>query len=200
MNSIGGRDIVQDDRQDEQEAVNLHENTDDMKQEDEALALLHYQLAAEQHKAEEYLDLLRRTQANLVNYRRKMSLEQVELRKETRRDTLYHLLPVLDDLRRTLAEAPPDLITHTWVQGIVLLRRRLVAILDQQGVRHIGQPGDQFDPRCHEAVAKEERSDISEGTILRVELPGFTIEDLIIRPAQVVIAQAPNQMREVPLL
>ncbi len=38
------------------------------------------QLAVERQKAEEYLDLLRQTQADFVNYRRRISQEQTEER------------------------------------------------------------------------------------------------------------------------
>ena len=41
-------------------------------------AQLEQRLTAEQQKAEECLDLLRRTQADFVNYRRRMGQEQAE--------------------------------------------------------------------------------------------------------------------------
>ncbi len=92
-------------------------------------------LPVEQQKAEECLDLLRRTQADFVNYRRRMSQEQAEGRIAAQSALLSQLLPVLDDFGRALLAAPVELATHPWVQGLLLVARRLTTLLDQLGVR-----------------------------------------------------------------
>ncbi|MBV9019443.1 MAG: nucleotide exchange factor GrpE [Chloroflexi bacterium] len=155
-------------------------------------AQLQQQLAVEQQKAEEYLDLLRRTQADFVNYRRRVSQEQAEERIATQSELLSHLLPVLDDLGRALAVAPADLATHPWVQGLLLVARRLTVQLEQLGVRQIGASGEPFNPRWHEAVATEARADVPEETILQVVQPGYALGERIIRPAQVIVASPPS--------
>ncbi len=146
------------------------------------------QLTAEQQKAEEYLNLLRRTQADFVNYRRRMSQEQAEGRIAAQSELLSHLLPVLDDLGRALKAIPPELATHPWVQGLFLMARRLTTLLDQLDVRRIGTPGEPFDPHQHEAITTETRADVPEGTILYVTQPGYTLGERVIRPAQVSVA------------
>ncbi len=155
-------------------------------------------LPAEQLKTEECLDLLRRTQADFVNYRRRMSQEQAEGRIAAQSALLSRLLPVLDDLGRALGAVPPELATHPWVQGLLLVERRLTTLLDQLGVRQIGIPGEPFDPRWHEAITTEARADVPEGTILRVALPGYVMGERIIRPAQVSVAVAPSPLRDAP--
>src|SRR6266446_5544547 len=155
------------------------------------------QLAAEQQKAEEWLDLLRRTQADFVNYRRRMSQEQAEGRIAAQIALLSRLLPVLDDFGRALGAAPPELATHPWVQGLFLVARRLTTVLDQLGVQQIGAPGEPFDPRWHEAITTEARADVPEGTILQVAQPGYVLGERVIRPAQVVVARAPSAVSEV---
>src|SRR5881275_1176837 len=117
---------------------------------------------AEQQKAEECLDLLRRTQADFVNYRRRMGQEQAEGRVAAQSAILSQMLPVLDDLRRALEAAPPELATYPWVQGLYLVARRLTTLLDQLGVRQIGTTGESFDPRWHEAITREARADVPE--------------------------------------
>lgn len=155
------------------------------------------QLPAEQLKTEECLDLLRRTQADFVHYRRRMSQEQAEARIAAQIALLSRLLPVLDDFGRALGAAPPELAAHPWVQGLVLVARRLTTVLDQLGVRQIGAPGERFDPRWHEAITTEARADVPEGTILQVTQPGYVLGDRVIRPAQVVVARAPSPVSEV---
>jgi len=66
----------------------------------------------EQQKAEEYLDLLRRTQADFVNYRRRINQEQAEGRIAAQSNLLSQLLPVLDDFGRALGAIPPELAVH----------------------------------------------------------------------------------------
>jgi molecular chaperone GrpE len=161
-------------------------------------AQVEQQLTAEQQKAEECLDLLRRTQADFVNYRRRMSQEQAEGRIAAQSALLSHLLPVLDDLGRALGAAPPELAKHPWVQGLFLVARRLTTLLDQLGVRQIGTPGELFDPRWHEAIATEARADVPEGTILHVARPGYTLGERVIRPAQVSVAGTPSPMSDAP--
>src|SRR5437016_14682858 len=159
-------------------------------------AQLEQRLTAEQQKAEECLDLLRRTQADFVNYRRRMGQEQAEGRVAAQSAILSQMLPVLDDLRRALEATPPELATHPWVQGLFLVARRLTTQLDQLGVRQIGTPGERFDPRWHEAITTEARADVPEGTILRVAQPGYVLGERVIRPAQVGVARAPSPVSE----
>ncbi len=160
-------------------------------------AQVEQQLTAEQQKTEECLDLLRRTQADFVNYRRRMSQEHAEGRIAAQSALLSQLLPVLDDLGRALAAAPPELATHPWVQGLFLVARRLTTLLDQLGVRQIGVAGEPFDPHRHEAITTEARADVPEGTILHVDRPGYALGERVIRPAQVIVARAPSPISEV---
>lgn len=155
-------------------------------------------LSAERQKAEEYLDLLRRTQADFVNYRRRVSQEQVETRLAAQSELLSRLLPILDDFGRALGATPPELAKHPWVQGLFLIARRLTTVLDQLGVQQLGTPGELFDPHWHEAITTEERADVPEGTILQVIQPGYALGDRVIRPAQVIVASAPPSVKSVP--
>jgi len=161
-------------------------------------AQLEQRLTAEQQKAEECLDLLRRTQADFVNYRRRMGQEQAEGRVAAQSAILSQMLPVLDDLRRALEAAPPELATHPWVQGLFLVARRLTTLLDQLGVRQIGATGESFDPRWHEAITREARADVPEGTILHVAQPGYALGERVIRPAQVSVASTPYHVSDAP--
>ncbi len=142
----------------------------------------------EQQKAEEYLDQLRRTQADFINYRRRIAREQAEVRSVVQTDLLSQLLPVLDDLELALRAAPKDMSSHPWVQGLFLVAQRLHTQLEQLGVQPIGNPGETFDPRLHEAIAIDAQTDIPEGKIVHVIKPGYALGERVIRPAQVVVA------------
>jgi len=151
-------------------------------------AQLEQKLAEEQQKAEEYLDLLRRTQADFINYRRRMKQERDEVRTAAQIAVLQQLLPVLDDLGRALEAAPPDLADDPWVQGLLLVAKRLTATLNQLGIQQVGKAGEAFNPHMYEAVATEARSDVPPGTVLNITRPGYAYRERIIRPAQVVVS------------
>jgi molecular chaperone GrpE len=153
-------------------------------------------LIPEQQQVEECMDMLRRTQADFVNYRRRVNQEQAEGRIAAQSALLSHLLPVLDDLRRALEAAPAELNAHPWVQGLFLVARRLTTQLEQVGVREIGTPGERFDPHVHEAITTQTQPDVPEGTVLHVIQPGYALGERIIRPAQVSVARASSSVEE----
>ncbi|TMK25904.1 MAG: nucleotide exchange factor GrpE [Actinobacteria bacterium] len=66
------------------------------------------------------------------------------------------------------------------------------AVLDRQGAQRIGAPGDQFDPERHEAVAVRASGEVPDRTIVEVQRSGVAHGDRVIRPAQVVVARAPE--------
>lgn len=160
-------------------------------QEMEALSL-EQQLADAQQQRQECFDVLLRAQADFLNYKRRAGQEQTEARVAAQQELLEALLPVLDDLGRALEAAPAEMDQQPWVQGIYLVARRLKMLLQQVGVRQIGLLGEPFDPHLHEAIMTERRSDVPEGTVVHVTRPGYTLVDRVIRPAQVVVAAAPE--------
>lgn len=187
---------MRQDNQGEQKSAGQSEVGSQPEQAEEAFAVesdeIEQQLRSEQQKAEEYLDLLRRTQADFVNYRRRMTQEQAEVRTTAQISLLKQLLPILDDFERAVDVTPENLAQDPWVQGLLFIARRLTALLDQLGVRQIGEQGEQFDPRLHEAITMEVRPGVPEGTILQVARSGYARGDHVIRPAQVVVAGAPS--------
>ncbi|MEO8956882.1 MAG: nucleotide exchange factor GrpE [Ktedonobacteraceae bacterium] len=178
---------------DQQEEIAPPSSTED-NSETESFSQLEQKYTAEQQKTEEYLDMLRRTQADFINYRRRATQEMTEARTAAQAQVLEQLLPILDDLGRALSASSPELAHHPWVQGIRLVTKRLMSTLERMGVRLIGRPGEQFDPRWHEALTMEARSDMPEGTVITVTRPGYTMGDRVIRPAQVIVSSNVSPM------
>src|SRR4051812_24386242 len=140
-------------------------------------------------KADSYLDLAQRTQADFVNYKRRAERERADEGQAARVELLGQLLPVLDDLERALEQVPDELKEHPWVEGMPLIARRLRMALAKAGVERIGTAGETFDPHLHEAVAYEPRPGYDEGQIATVVRPGYRLGERVIRPAQVTVAQ-----------
>src|ERR1700730_11358881 len=154
------------------------------------IAELQLQLEAEQKKSEEYLDALRRMQADFINYKRRSVQEQQEARASAESSVIERLLPVLDDLGRALDATPAEYADQSWVEGIFLVRRRLFSALEQIGVRQVGSVGEAFDPNIHDALMTQSGSGSPLGTVVRATPSGSALGDRIMRPAQVIVAGA----------
>jgi molecular chaperone GrpE len=99
---------------------------------------------------------------------------------------------LLDDVQRAANQVPPDLVQHPWARGVALSTLNLRDFLAKAGVEQIGIEGEAFDPRLHEAVHFEERSDVDDPIVVDVVRPGYRMGDRILRPATVVVAGAPS--------
>lgn len=151
-------------------------------------AQLEQQLTEARQLAEQRLIALQRLQGEFAAYRRRVEKASTESATAARCELLAQLLPVLDDLRRAFNAVPPELAESSWTQGIVLIAKRLTTTLNDLGVKRFGKVGDVADPRFHEAISTQVRSDLPEGTIIQVGLPGYSLAGRMIRPAQVVVS------------
>jgi molecular chaperone GrpE (heat shock protein) len=80
-----------------------------------------------------------------------------------------------------------------WLEGLVLVERRLLAVLDREGVRPIVAVGQSFDPHYHLAVAVSHRCDAADGAVVAEEVRGYTLGDRVLRPAEVVVARSTTE-------
>ena len=144
---------------------------------------------------EQFRSIAQRAQADLVNYRQRASQELEESRRTVQFGILSRFLGVADDLSRAIDNLPDD-ADETWIEGISLVARNLSNSLEIEGVQKIEAIGEQFDPYRHEAIMYEERCDEEEGTIVSVIQDGYKLNDRILRPARVVVAQAKNLQEE----
>jgi molecular chaperone GrpE len=156
-------------------------------------------LAAEKKKAEEYLDSWRRTQAEFINYKRRTEQEKQDLGKFATAGFVLGILPVLDDLERAINAIPPDFSEHDWVKGILLVERKLRSSMESHGVKQVLALGMAFDPNFHEAVRQVPGP---EGVIIQEFRKGYTLNDKLLRPAQVVVGSgegpAPEEQESTP--
>lgn len=142
-------------------------------------------------RAEEYLRMAQRAQADLVNFRRRVDQERDDVRGAARIDAVMALLPILDDFERALAAIPEDHRSLGWVQGILLIERNLRALVEKAGLERIEAHGKPFDPHEHEAVMTVESAEHDEDTVTQVIRPGYRSGGRVVRPAQVAVSRKP---------
>ena len=110
---------------------------------------------------------------------------------EMRQKLVLELLPALDNLDRTIAVAQQQREAPTVVEGVRLVRRQIVGILEGYGVRRLEARGQPFDPSVHEAVSMVAVNDPRHDRLVVDQLePGYMMGDRLLRPAKVVVGRA----------
>lgn len=156
------------------------------------LAALRQRLEEEQAKAAEYLDGWQRARAELVNARKRWERESAQTYANALADSAARLLSVIDDFERAIRTMPNNLSGLTWIDGILLIYRKLQTILEQQGVVPIeAEPGTPFDPTYHQAVTHEPHDTYEAGTVVGEFQKGYKLGDRIVRPALVRVSSGP---------
>ncbi len=141
-------------------------------------------------EVEKYLHLLQSLQADFANYRRRVEREREEQAKYANRELILKVLPVMDDFTRALGTVPQEMTDAGWVQGIAFIERKLMAILEEEGLKKIEAEGKVFDPWEHEAVFTKESNGDDEGRVASIIREGYKLHDKVIRPAQVSVSQS----------
>jgi len=144
------------------------------------------ELEMERTRSAEYLDQAQRTRAELINYRRRMEQEMQVTRRYAAEHVITRLLPVIDDFHRAIDAVPQNDRENPWVQGMLLIERKMWSVLESEGVKPIDAVGKTFDPSIHEAVSVE-----SDGGNVVVEefQRGYMLHDRLIRPSMVKVGQ-----------
>ncbi|MHA1303124.1 MAG: nucleotide exchange factor GrpE [Candidatus Heimdallarchaeaceae archaeon] len=151
---------------------------------------LYKELQETKAKRDEYLDLAQRTQANLENYRKQVQKDQKWANFHNKSKILEKFLSIYDDLARTKEEfnKKPD-VDHA-KEAIRMIFDNINATFENLGVTPINPKiGEEFDPRVHEAIHAVDLKDKPNNTIIEIVNLGFMLEDLVLRPAKVVIAK-----------
>ena len=152
---------------------------------------LHRELDEARAQAAEYLDGWQRAQAEFANFRKRKEAEWCQMTSRANGALLLKLLPVVDDFGRAIATVPDDLKQANWVDGVLLVKRKLDGILESEGVEAFECEGEDFDPRYHDAVAYEEAEGYDEGKVFQELQRGYMFGERVLRPALVRVAKAP---------
>jgi len=150
---------------------------------------LEVQLEAAQAQAEEYLDQLQRTAAQFSNYKKRIEREQAQFTQLANAALITRLLPIADDFERAFETMPPNLSKVTWLDGLLLIYRKLQQVLEQEEVEAIETQGEVFDPLLHQAVTYEEAEGFEEGQIIAEVQKGYRLGERVLRPSMVRVAR-----------
>ena len=150
----------------------------------EDLEALKKAFAEEETKAGKYLANWQRAQADFVNFKRRTEQEKGDIIRLANAGLIFNLLSVVDDMERALDSISDRLAGSKWVDGIVLIYRKFMTILEANGVSEMKALGERFDPCLHEAVVHVEGES---GKIMAVVQKGYMMNNRVLRPAMVKV-------------
>lgn len=169
------------------EDVQVAETADDsMLPQDGASSATAAEGAGAPQEQNDFLDDLRRLQADFDNYRKRMMREQAQTATRAKGRFMEQLLPVLDAFDQARSLEDPS-------GGTELIYKQLWAVLEAEGLEEIPAEGVPFDPHVHDAVDSREDPDVTEVVSRSVYRRGYKLGDQVLRPAMVVVARPPEE-------
>lgn len=140
-----------------------------------------------QGDADAWRDKYLRLAADLENTKRRLERQYQHRAQQSQERLVKDLLPLADNLERALAHATSAATQTGLYSGVELTLRDFLAALARHGVERIEALGEPFDPELHEAIGAAPHPTLSPGTVMHVELPGYTYHDRLLRPARVMV-------------
>jgi molecular chaperone GrpE len=173
--------------------LNTTEETNDPGTPTDPLEDLKSTLETVEQEREHFKSIAQRTQADFSNYKKRVDEERVEMKIQAASTIISNLLPIIDDFLLALdTSVPVDNKKTPWYEGMHLIHKKLISILESEGVSRIEAENKIFDPWEHDALGQEETSNVPDGTIIKVIRHGYKINNKVLRPTQVIISKTPS--------
>jgi molecular chaperone GrpE len=149
------------------------------------------QLRKKAAERDELFDQLLRARAEFDNYQKRVQRETAEYRDFALAGVMNDILLAIDTLDMAFRAGGDSKEVQAIKAGVDMVRQQLEKVLTDRGATRIPTEGA-FDPRRHEAVLTEERSDLPPNTITGELRRGYLFKDRVIRAAQVKVSRAPE--------
>jgi len=128
---------------------------------------------------DDYLDALRRLQADFENYKKRMLRQQTEYLERAAESLVEKLLPVFDTADLAIAHGGGEEVKQIWTA--------LFDALEREGLERIDPLNGPFDPTMHDAVAHEPGDGTGEPEVTEVMRAGYRWKGRVLRPAMVKV-------------
>ena len=150
--------------------------------------LLNDKYAELEKQAALYKDQLFRKAAEFENYKRRTESETMNFMKFAGENIITQLLPVLDDLTRSLSSGKEKNENDPLYKGIELINAKFSKILESQGLKKMETVGSMFNVDFHDALMQVPREDVPSHTIVEEVETGYLLFDKVIRHAKVIVS------------
>ena len=129
-----------------------------------------------------------RLAADFQNFRRRVETEKSDIYAYANEKIALDIIDVMDNFERALQHSE-ECADKQFVEGIGKIYKQLKSVLDKNNIVEIKAEGEDFDPNFHNAVTSEENSDFESGKVIQALQKGYTLNDKVIRPSMVRVAQ-----------
>ena len=135
---------------------------------------------------DQYKDLLQRSQAEFQNFKRRNATVRADAYDDGTRETIFAILPVIDNLELAIKHAEQQGESGAMVDGVKMTLRLMTDALSKLGLTEVPALGEKFDPELHNAVMREPGGEAD--TICDVFQKGYKVKDKMIRYAMVKVS------------
>lgn len=156
------------------------------------------ELIALKSKVEENWNLFLRARAETDNIQRRSRVDVENAHKYSTEKFARELLMVVDSLEMGLdasSKIPETEAVKSVREGMNLTFKLLLDIMSKFGAKQTNPIGETFDPAIHEAIQIQASNEVEPNKILIVAQKGFTLYDRLLRPARVIVAKAPENIK-----
>ena len=132
-----------------------------------------------------------RVVAELDNVRKRARREVADTRRLAQAEVLRPLLEIRDNFERALRSLQANQDNEgagRVLEGVDLIFQNFKGVLTERGVQPIAALDQPFDPAFHEALGQLPREGVESGQVIEIVQQGFVFEDLVLRPARVIIS------------
>ncbi len=132
---------------------------------------------------------LLRVGADFNNFKKRVEKERIDWQTNAYINAIKPFLNLVDDFERALATQQPEIeTTSPWLEGFAMIHKNVLKQLESMGVKEI-ETNNGFNPLFHEALLLVNAENHTSGQIVQVLRKGYTYQDVVIRCAQVSVAQ-----------
>mgnify|MGYP003386448145 CR=1 FL=1 len=133
----------------------------------------------------------KQTAADFANSSRRAVSNERVAKEMGIRSVLLNIIPVVDHFDLALMQDSSKVTAQQVISGVTMIKDELVKALMTQGVGIIKPgPNDEYDPHVHEAIMHQPAEGVEPGRVVATFRIGYTVNDVLVRPAQVAVAPA----------
>ena len=129
-----------------------------------------------------------RLAADFQNFKRRVEKEKADIYAYANEKIALDIIDVMDNFERALQHSD-DCADKQFAEGVNMIYKQLKGVLDKNNIVEIKAEGEDFDPNFHNAVTAEENPDFESGKVIQALQKGYTLNEKVIRPSMVRVAQ-----------
>ena len=181
--------VEQDEKIKMNEEVNTEESVDDIK--NEAMTELEKQIVSLEEENKKLVDQVKRSQAELINYRTRKDKEVADMLKYANQGIITDLVPIIDNFERATNLDSNKLSdeVNKFLTGFKMIYSSLSSVLKHYGVEEISRKGEIFDPSLEQALLTDKVDELDDEVVLEVLQKGYKLHDRVVRAASVKVNQ-----------